>query len=57
MKLTKAVELMEKYAKCQECGSEMIGDGAGTLEVNEDVFRRTCKCGWSIEVKGDENDA
>jgi hypothetical protein len=54
MKLTKAVELMEKYSKCQACGSEMIGNGAGTLEVTDNMFRRTCKCGWKIEIKEDK---
>jgi hypothetical protein len=28
----------------------MIGNGEGTLVVTEDTFKRTCKCGWSIEV-------
>lgn len=46
----KAVRLMRKYAKCKDCGNELIGDGEGTLEINGDTFKRTCKCGWSIEV-------
>lgn len=29
----------------------MIGDGEGTLEIVEDMFKRTCKCGQVVEVK------
>nr|WP_309145155.1 DUF3797 domain-containing protein [Brevibacillus sp. HB2.2] len=47
----KAVQLMKKYSKCAECGSEVVGNGEGTLDINDDTFKRTCKCGWSIEVK------
>jgi len=51
MKLLRATELMKKYAECQECGNDMIGAGLGTLEVRSDTFRRTCACGWTVEVK------
>jgi transcription elongation factor Elf1 len=47
----KTIKLMEKYTVCPECGNEAIGNGEGTLEVTDDTFKRTCKCGWSIEVK------
>jgi DNA-directed RNA polymerase subunit RPC12/RpoP len=59
MKLKRALELMRKYSKCPKCGSEMIGNEAGTLEIDDDAFRRTCKCGWTVVVKakGDGNDA
>ena len=51
MNALKAVELMRKYNKCPECGNEYVGNGEGTLEIEEDLFKRTCKCGWSIEKK------
>ncbi|NRS50992.1 DUF3797 domain-containing protein [Brevibacillus sp. HB2.2] len=51
MNAWKAVQLMKKYSKCAECGSEVVGNGEGTLDINDDTFKRTCKCGWSIEVK------
>ena len=47
----KAAKLMRKFNKCEDCGSEKIGNGEGTLEVQDDTFKRTCKCGWSVEVK------
>ena len=59
MKLTRALELMKKYPRCPKCGSKMIGSGERTLEIDDDTFRRTCKCGWTVVAKeeGDENDA
>ncbi|MEK3674630.1 DUF3797 domain-containing protein [Paenibacillus sp. FSL R10-2771] len=50
MRLITAVELMRAHQTCPQCNSGMIGNGEGTLVVTEDVFKRTCKCGWSIEV-------
>jgi len=51
MNFRKSLELMEKYSKCQKCGSEYIGDGEGTLVVTDDTFIRSCKCGWKVEIK------
>lgn len=45
-----ALKLTAKYTSCGGCGSEFIGNGEGTLVIDE-TFKRTCKCGWSIEVK------
>ncbi|ACM16014.1 TPA: DUF3797 domain-containing protein [Bacillus cereus] len=47
----KSVQLLRKYAACQECGNENVGNGEGTVEIQDDTFKRTCKCGWEIEVK------
>ena len=55
MNALKSVELLRKYSECQKCGSELIGNGEGTVEVNDDILKRTCKCGWSIEVDEDDN--
>lgn len=54
MNAVKSVKLIRKYANCPNCGSDKIGNGEGTLEIDDDTFKRTCKCGWSVEV--DEND-
>ncbi|MCY7500218.1 DUF3797 domain-containing protein [Bacillus pumilus] len=35
---------------CPNCSNHLIGNGEGTLEVEEDSFKRTCKCGFSIEL-------
>lgn len=51
MDARKSVQLMRKYSKCENCGNEHVGNGEGTLEINDDIFKRTCKCGWSVEVK------
>lgn len=54
MLITKAVELLGLYAKCPKCNSEYIGVGDGSLEITNDTFRRTCKCGWTVEVREGE---
>jgi hypothetical protein len=51
MNAWKSIELMRKYAKCEKCGSEKVGNGEGTLEITDDTFVRTCKCGWKVEIK------
>ncbi|MEW4153673.1 DUF3797 domain-containing protein [Bacillus thuringiensis] len=48
----KTLELVSEYGKCKQCGNEIIGDGEGTLEVEDGCFKRTCKCGWSVEIEG-----
>ncbi|MGQ0454243.1 DUF3797 domain-containing protein, partial [Bacillus sp. SS-TM] len=34
----KTLELMSEYGKCKQCGNEIIGDGEGTLEVEDGCF-------------------
>lgn len=55
MDIFKSVKLMRKYATCKECGSDNIGNGEGTLIIEDKTFRRSCKCGWNIEVDEDDN--
>lgn len=43
-----SLELIKKYANCPNCGNVKIGNGEGTLEINDEVFTRTCKCGYSV---------
>jgi NADH pyrophosphatase NudC (nudix superfamily) len=48
--------LMSKYAICPNCGRDAVGNGNGTIEVNtidtnEGYFKRTCPCGWCVEIK------
>lgn len=50
MKLTRSIDLMGFYGKCERCGSDEIGEGAGSLEITEDKFTRKCACGWGVEV-------
>ena len=53
MTVLDACQLMEKYAVCPECGCEFIGNGKGTMECDTEAgyFKRTCHCGWSVEIK------
>lgn len=50
MNIADSLKLMEQYAQCPKCKSDKVGNGAGTLEVDGGLFRRTCKCGWSVTV-------
>ncbi|SPY16926.1 Domain of uncharacterised function (DUF3797) [Paenibacillus polymyxa] len=54
MNILRTLELVNKYSKCPDCGSEHVANGAGTLIVEDDIFIRTCKCGWSVTVKDKE---
>lgn len=50
MNAMKTVELLRKYNVCQKCGSDALGNGAGSLVITDNIFKRACKCGWSVEV-------
>lgn len=52
MNLRRATELTKKYALCQQCGSDRVGGtpSEGALIIEDEVFTRSCKCGWSITV-------
>jgi hypothetical protein len=50
MNIVDSMVLMKKYSNCEECGNEFVGNGEGTLEIEDNVFKRTCKCGWSVTV-------
>jgi len=54
MNALKTIELLGKYSVCPNCGNQNVGNGEGTLDIGDDIFKRTCKCGWSIEIKEDE---
>ena len=54
MNLPTAIEMINKYAVCPQCGSEYVGNGEGVLEIEDNTFKRSCKCGWSVEIKCDE---
>ena len=45
------LKIAKKYINCPNCGNDKIGNGEGTLNVDEDTYRRTCKCGFEVEVK------
>lgn len=47
-----AMELTKKYAVCPECGNDKVGGEPtqGALIIENEVFTRSCKCGWSMTV-------
>lgn len=50
MNFAVSLELMKKYSNCPDCGNEYIGNGEGTLEIENNIFKRTCKCGYEITI-------
>lgn len=50
MNINDSLELMEKYAECPKCGNDKLGNGEGTLNIEDIVFERTCKCGYLVKV-------
>lgn len=55
MDINNTLKLLNKYGKCPNCGEERLGNGYGTLSIDDFDFKRTCKCGFSVEVKVDKN--
>lgn len=53
MTVTQSAKLMELYAVCPKCGCEVVGNGKGTMECDTRAgfFKRTCACGWRIELQ------
>lgn len=52
MNIHESTRLMRKYNNCLECGSDRVGGtpSQGTLIIENEIFTRTCICGWSVEV-------
>jgi len=50
MNIKRATALTKRYARCQECGCDRVGNGEGGLYVDDEAFLRICKCGWSVKV-------
>jgi hypothetical protein len=50
MNLNDSMELMKKYSTCPQCGNDKIGNGQGTLIIEDNVFERSCNCGWKVIV-------
>lgn len=50
MKALKASELINQYATCPDCGSEKVGNKEGLVSINDNVFKRECKCGWKVKI-------
>ncbi|AZU61041.1 DUF3797 domain-containing protein [Neobacillus mesonae] len=34
---------------CPSCGNQYVGNGQGTLEVDDNLIKRTCKCGFNFQ--------
>lgn len=52
MTIDDAIQLTVQYSRCPNCGCDTIGGGTGTLEIDTEIgcFKRTCQCGWSIDI-------
>ena len=54
MRFSKFIELNRQWAICPVCGCGTVGNGTGTLEGDSEAgyFKRTFRCGFSVEYKG-----
>jgi len=50
MDIRNYLKLSKKYNNCPDCGSDLLGEGLGKLELKNDIFTRSCECGFHIEV-------
>lgn len=57
MKLTLAFEIMNRIAKCPVCGSNKIGGGAGSIDIDGNEIKRSCACGMIMTITHEEGDA
>ncbi|MGE6347876.1 DUF3797 domain-containing protein [Bacillus mycoides] len=46
MDILQKLRLTREHAECPDCGNDMLGNGEGTLIIEDNTFERTCKCGW-----------
>lgn len=53
MNALNAAELIELYETCPNCGNRMVCCGEGSIEITENIFKRTCKCGFSIVIESE----
>lgn len=56
MNLLLATKLLHKFESCPQCGNNKVGNGQGTLEITEEHFIRTCKCGFKVTIDKRENE-
>lgn len=49
MKMQNTLIILSSYGTCPLCGSDKLGNGAGTLDIEDADFKRTCKCGWVVK--------
>ncbi|MGV2886012.1 DUF3797 domain-containing protein [Paenibacillus taichungensis] len=42
--------LAKKYNVCPNCGSDKIDGQQGAMILKDEVFTRSCRCGWEVVV-------
>lgn len=52
MYMNEMLELTKIYAACPECGNDKVNGepSQGILALEDEIFMRSCKCGWAIKV-------
>ena len=51
MDMQLSIKLLNKYSDCPVCGNDKLGNSCGKLDIDDDIFFRSCKCGYSIKIK------
>lgn len=50
MNINLSLAMQRAYNKCPDCKNEYIGNGQGTMMIDDNIFKRTCKCGYSVTI-------
>lgn len=50
MNIDESSKLMTQYSDCPECGNNRVGGDMGKLIIENDIFFRSCRCGWEVTV-------
>lgn len=53
-----ATRLLNVFSSCPKCGNDKIGNGAGKLVVDNNIYKYSCgKCGYSFVLDIKESQA
>lgn len=47
-------KILNKYVECPICGHDKLGKGHGALIIEDEVFERSCRCGFIVRINNDE---
>lgn len=50
MEIRLSMAMQRAYETCPDCKSGYIGNGQGTLMIDDNKFVRTCKCGYGVTI-------
>ena len=46
--------VMKEFTNCPSCGSDTLGNGKGSLIIDQKGFKRACQCGYMVQMNKQE---